>query len=75
MTWTERSASAAIAYDIEPQYERAFHGLHPAYFSDVMVLGHDGWEPSWSLMWAETAAVSATFTERTATSATWIVRT
>ena len=75
MTWTERSASAAIAYDLQPQYERALGGFHPTYFSDVTVLGQDGWEPSWSLMWAGTTAVTATFTERIPTSATWTERT
>ena len=75
MTWTERTTQAAIDYDVAPQYERALGGFHPAYFSDVAVLGQDGWYPSWSLMWAERAANAATWQERTRPATVWTERT
>lgn len=78
-TWTERGGgSGGIDYDIEPQYERALGGFHPAYFYDVTVLGHDGWEPSWTRMrttWTERAASASSWTSVIPTSATWTERT
>ena len=74
-TWTGRAPAPAIEYDIQPQYERALHGLHPAYFSDVTVLAHDGWNPSWSLMWADRPPNAATWSNRAHVAASWTERT
>lgn len=74
-TWAERSANASIAYDIQPQYERALGGFHPAYFSDVTVLGQDGWNPYWALMWAHKAPNDATWATRAHVAASWTERT
>ena len=75
MTWTERTTPQSIPYDIEPQYERALHGLHPAYPLDVTTLAHDGWNPEWNQMWAERAANAATWQERTRPATVWTERT
>ena len=72
--WTDRAPEPAIEYDIQPQYERALGGLHPAYFSDVTVLAHDGWHPSWSLMWADRESIGATWSNRAHVAASWTRR-
>lgn len=77
MTWASRDPEAAVAYDIEPQYERAFHGLYPSYFASVTasLLCQDGWIPSWELMWAHSAPVAATWNVHAPVAATWTERT
>ena len=73
--WTERTAPSSLPYDIEPQYERALHGLYPAYYEpDLTLTAHDGWHPSWTLMWAENAPHAATWSNREHVAASWQLR-
>lgn len=79
-TWHERTNRPAIPYDIEPQYDRALHGLHPAYFdqaggeADLTLLAHDGWNPEWNQMWANNRPNGATWHAREHAASSWTRR-